>query len=138
MKWSDIPFHPKDRTLRQFAACWLVIFTLLGLSQYYLKHRPQLGLLLIGGALLLGIPGLFRPKLLRPVFVGWMVLVFPIGWAVSLLLLALLYFVVFTPIAWVLHLAGRDALGRRYASGQETFWSPKRSTFDVIQYFRQY
>ena len=138
MKWSDIPFQPSDRILRQFAAGWLVVFTLLGWTQYYFKHRHQLGLILIGLAVVLGIPGLFRPKLLRPVFVGWMVLAFPIGWTISLLLLLLLYFVVFTPIGWVMRLAGRDLLGRKSVPGSETFWSPKRNAFDVTQYFRQY
>jgi len=138
MQWSDIPFHPQRRTLRQFAACWLVVFTLLGLVQYQLHHRHPLGLLLIGGAVLLGIPGLFRPQWLRPVFAGWMVLAFPIGWGVSLLVLLLLYFVIFTPIAWGMRLARRDALGRKPAPGRETFWTPKSNPVDAGQYFRQY
>lgn len=138
MKWSELPFHPRDRTLRQFAVGWLVVFTLLGLSQYHWHHRTQLGWWLIGLALALGVPGLFFPKLLRPIFVGWMILAFPIGWAVSLLLLLLLYFVIFTPIGWLLRLRGRDMLGRKSAAGAVTFWTPKHSVFDVTRYFRQY
>ena len=138
MKWSDIPFQPTARTLRQFAACWLAAFLFLGLSQYHFKHRPHLGLVLIGGALLLGIPGLLRPKWVRPIFVGWMVVAFPIGWIVSMLMLLLLYFAVFAPMGLLFRLIGRDVLVRRSTPGRETFWVLKRSAVDVRQYFRQY
>jgi len=138
MKWSDIPFTPSNRTLRQFAAGWLVIFSLLGLVQFQLHHRHQLGLILLAGALLVGIPGLFKPRLLRTVFVGWMILAFPIGWTVSMLMLLLLYFVIFTPIGWALRLAGRDVIGRKAVTSRNTYWMPKRSTVDVKEYFRQY
>lgn len=138
MKWSDIPFQPTNRTLRQFAASWVVAFFAVGLSEYAFKHRPTIGLVLIISAFLVGIPGLLRPRWLRPIFVAWMVAAFPIGWLVSTLALCLLYFGLFTPIGFVLRLLGRDALERRPVQGRDTFWVRKHSPVDARQYLRQY
>ncbi|MCX6875876.1 MAG: SxtJ family membrane protein [Verrucomicrobia bacterium] len=138
MKWSDIPFNPSRTVLRQFAALWLVCFLALGASQYFVRDRPLLGLALAALAVLLGLPGLLRPVLLRRVFVGWMVVAFPIGWVVSWLLLLALYFLVLTPVAVCLRLRGRDLLGRHPAPERTGFWEPKQSPLDLRRYFRQY
>ena len=137
MTWSDIPFRPTQRVLRQFAACWLVIFGVMGVSLLF-KHRPHPGLTLLVAAVLVGVPGLIKPSWMRPIFVTWMVLAFPIGWTVSFLMLLILYFLVITPISLILRIGGRDALGRRVNPGCATFWQPKRGPVDVKQYFRQY
>jgi len=138
MKWSEIPFNPSRRVLRQFAALWLLFFLALGASHYFWKGHPRLGLTLAGVAVLLGLPGLIRPSLLRWVFVAAMVLAFPIGWLVSLVALAILYFLVLTPVAVFFRLRGRDLLDRKPAPGRPSFWEPKRTPLDLSSYFRQY
>jgi hypothetical protein len=138
MKWSDIPFDPNRKVLRQFAALWLVFFLALGANQYWWQGRPRLGLALAVVAVLLGLPGLAWPTLLRRVFVAAMVLAFPIGWGVSLLLLAIVYFLVLTPVALFFRLRGRDWLGRRPAPDRKSFWEPKQTPLEVRSYFRQY
>ena len=138
MKWSDIPFNPNCHVLRQFAALWLLCFLALGASQYFLKGHPVAGFVLMAVALLLGVPGLIRPALVRWVFVASMVLAFPIGWLISLLMLLFLYFMVLTPIAVFLRLGGRDLLGRKPSPGQDSFWEPKKTPLDLGSYFRQY
>lgn len=138
MTWSDIPFNPSRAVLRQFAVLWLVIFLALGAYQWLAMERPLLGLALAGVAVLLGTPGLLWPALLRWIFVMWMVLVFPVGWLISSVMLALLYFLVLTPVALWMRLRGRDLLGRKPAPHQPTFWEPKQSPRDPGSYFRQY
>jgi hypothetical protein len=138
MKWSDIPFNPSRKVLRQFAALWLVCFLALGASEWFVRGRPLLGMVLSIAAVLGGVPGLLRPELLRWIFVVWMVVAFPIGWLISWLILALLYFLVFAPVALGLRLRGRDLLGRKPAPGQQSFWEPKHSPRDLRRYFRQY
>ena len=138
MKWSDLPFNPSRRALRQFAALWLVCFLALGANQYFAKGRPQLGLALAAVAAIIGLPGLIRPPLLRWLFVGCTVLAFPIGWLISLLMLLILYFLVLTPVAVLFRLRGRDLLGRKPAPERNSFWEPKHTPRDLRSYFRQY
>ena len=62
---------------------------------------------------------------MRPIYVGWMVLAFPIGWTVSQAMLALMFYGLFTPIGLLFRLIGRDPLQLSRRSGLETYWTPK-------------
>jgi hypothetical protein len=137
MRWSDIPFHPSEKTLRQFAGIWLAFFGALAAWQNFVHHRPTLGLVLAALALTVGPLGLVRPRWVGPVYVGWMVLAFPIGWTVSHLVLALVYFGLFTPLALFFRIRGRDPLRRRRDPGAASYYIPKEPA-DAASYFRQY
>ena len=50
-------------------------------------------------ALTVGPAGLLFPRAVRPIFVTWLTLAFPIGWVISRLVLMLLYWGVMTPVA---------------------------------------
>jgi len=136
MQWSDIQFSPSDRTLRQFAGILLVVFGLLSGFEVMVRHRPQLALVYAVVALTVGPLGLVRPRAVKGIYVGWSVIAFPIGWLVSTIILGVLFYGLFTPIAYVFRMAGRDVLARRRADVQ-TYWTPKSSARDMREYFRQ-
>jgi hypothetical protein len=138
MKWSEIPFHPTPRVLRQFAGAWLVFFGAIGLHQGLGRGHPQLGLALGVAAVGVGGLGLLRPAAVRWIFVGWMVVAFPIGWLISQVMLALLFYGMLTPVALLFRLKGRDLLHRRPAPHPATFWIHKETPQDMRRYFRQY
>ncbi len=89
-------------------------------------------------AVTMGPVGLARPEWLRWVYVGWMVMAFPIGWTVSQLMLAVLFYGLFTPIGWIFRLIGRDALDRARPKGRDSYWSPKPAPADLTRYFKQF
>jgi hypothetical protein len=124
--------------LRQFAGLWLAFFGGLAAWQGIMRGRVGLAVGLAVLALVVGGLGLIRPALIRPIFVGWMVLAFPIGWAVSLVLLGLVYYGLFLPIGLAFRLAGRDALQLRPRPGASTYWTPRTAPADVRRYFRQF
>ena len=138
MQWSDIQFNPTTKTLRQFAGLWLVFFGGLGLWEALGRGHTTLGAGLGGLGVAGGVLGLAQPGLLRPIYVAWMVLAFPIGWTVSLLILAVMYYGLFTPIALVFKLIGRDPLERTRRPGLETYWTPKATPTDPRRYFKQF
>jgi hypothetical protein len=138
MRWKDLPLSPDARMLRQFAALWIVFFGTLALWQHFGRGHTTAALALGALAVTLGPLGLVRPMLLRPVFVAWMVLAFPIGWAVSTAVLGLLFYGVFMPLGLVFRLMGRDALDRRSRAGAATCWKEKRPAPGPSRYFRQY
>ena len=43
MQWSDIPFHPTAKTLRQFAGLWLVFFGGIALWQALVRGHADAG-----------------------------------------------------------------------------------------------
>ena len=138
MTWSELNRRPTERTLRQFAGLWLAFFTTLAGLQAC-RHGPTwAAACCVGAAAAVGPLGLWRPALVRPVYVAATVLTFPLGWVMSHLLLAALYFGVFTPLGLVLRLVGRDALRLRACPQQASYWAPKPAPPDVSRYFRQF
>lgn len=138
MTWADIQRNPSTKTLRQFAGVWLVFFLALAAYQGWYRNKPGWGLGLAVLAVVVGGPGLLFPRILRPIYVGWMMLVFPIGWTVSQIMLLLMFYCIITPIAFVLRLKGRDPLCRKRAPERPSFWMPKETPADLRRYFRQY
>ena len=128
---------PTKRQLRQFAGIWFPLFcALVGLMLF----RAELATAAYGvwaAAVVLGLPGLVWPPIIRPVFVTLMVLTYPIGWVVSHIALAIAYYLVLTPVGVALRALGRDPLDKGRES-QPTYWKPRRDPTDVGRYFKQY
>ena len=82
------------------------------------------------------MPGLIRPNSIRAVYLAVLALTRPIGHVVGLVLLAVVYFGVMTPLAFAFRLAGRDGLGRYRGRGR--YWVDHVPTEDVRLYLRQY
>ena len=130
-QWSDISFHPNERVLRKFAG---LLICLAGIATWW---RPEWGWV-AAVAVCLGSVGLVRPQTLRWLFVGWTVVVFPIGWVTSRLLLAMLFFGVVTPVGLVFRLLGRDALRLQRRPDASTYWVARPLRSSASQYFQQY
>lgn len=124
MQWSDVPFRPSRRVLRQFAALVLVVFG--GAAVWFAAHdEPQRAVVLGIVAAAIGLLGLVLPRAVRPVFVAWMLVAFPIGWTISRILLALIFYGLFTPIGLTFRLLGRDRLARYRRADRTTYWTAK-------------
>ena len=74
----------------------------------------------------------------RPIYLGWMYAVFPIGWVISHTVLALTYYLVLTPIGLLMRGLGRDPMERRFDRDGETYWTPHEPSEDPARYFRQF
>lgn len=132
-----IDLSPTTRVLRQFGGLCFLLFGTFGLWQLLSQgfSLQSTGFLL--GGVTAGVFGWLRPQWLRPVFVGWMILVFPIGWTVSHLLLGLLFFCVFTPVACLLRVLGKDSLQLQRRSAT-SWWQNRVQEADLKRYLRQY
>jgi hypothetical protein len=138
MRLTDLDWNPSTRKLRQFAGLWLVILGALALWHGWWHERHVLGTVLAMAALAVGLVGLAKPTAVRWIFVGSTMVALPIGWLVSHVLLALVYYALFTPLAIVFRLVGRDLLRLRSPTDADTLWQPRRPPMDTRRYFRQY
>jgi hypothetical protein len=136
-----LPFNanPTRRELRQFASLWLPLSCVAVAAVLWKAgfSNATSGVVAATGAAL-GIVGWLRPDLFRPIFVAWLAAAYPIGWVVSHVVLAILYFGVLTPIGLTLRLFGRDPMTRRWDRDATTYWTPHRGSTDDSAYFRQY
>jgi hypothetical protein len=138
MQWADVTKPPSVRTLRQFAGLWLLFFC--GLAAWRALQSgldPRVALMAIVG-LGIGTLGLIRPPAVRFVYTAWMCAAFPIGWTMTRLVLGLLFFGLFTPVAIVFRVIGRDPLHRRSSRERQSYWSAKPGSADPGDYFRQF
>jgi len=88
-------------------------------------------------AVTVGPLGLIWPRAVKPIFVGWMALAYPIGWLVSRIVLGIIYYGLFTPVAVFFRMSGRDALRLKRAPQAASYWQPKPRALDKAHYFRQ-
>ena len=88
--------------------------------------------------LLVALLGLLAPKALKPIYVGLMIVTFPIGWLMTRVILLVLYFAVLTPVGLLMRLFGRDTMKRAFDRGAQTYWVQHDSKPEKERYFRQY
>ncbi|HLJ96158.1 MAG TPA: hypothetical protein VKU02_23480 [Gemmataceae bacterium] len=138
MQWSDIPRNPNSNTLRWFAGICLLWFASLAAWQGFLRGQTAAAGLLMTVAFGVGLVGFLWPQSVRPVYVGSMVAVFPLGWTFSVVLLAILFYGVLTPIGILFRLRSRDVLCRRPDPARSSYWGIKPAPADPRSYFRQF
>jgi hypothetical protein len=135
----EINHNPSHRDLRQFAGIWFPAFCgVIGAILYFRFRLHTAAIVVWAVAAALGLLGLARPALIKPVFIGLMYLAFPIGYVMSHVLLGVVYYLLITPIALVMKLAGRDTMGRRFDPAATTYWVARKPVAQTDRYFRQY
>jgi hypothetical protein len=138
MRLSEIDFNPSQKTVRQFAGLCLIFALAIVVDQAYVHKSTTFGRVASGILAVLGVVGLLAPKVIRPIYVGWMIAAFPIGWVISHLILGLIFFGLFTPLAFFFRLIGRDTLQRAPRRDAVTYYVPKTTPTDLASYLRQY
>jgi hypothetical protein len=87
--------------------------------------------------LAVGLCFLSLPRLRLPLYRSWMRATRPLGALISHLMLAVIFYLVITPLAVVLRLFGRDALALRSDAASPSYWSARARDDDLGRYFRQ-
>ena len=133
----SIQWYPDRKQLRQFAGIWFPAFC--ALVGWSIARKTGLWCLvgigwMAGGTLALA--GLIYPPLIRPVFVGLILITFPIGWVVSHVLLGVIYFGVVMPVGLLLRMIGHDPLQLRPPGG-DSLWKTPAGKTDPASYLRQ-
>ncbi len=116
-----LPIKPTPRVLRQFAGAWLVFFAVFSATALWKRHNVPLSCLFSVVALF-GIVGMLIPNAIRLPFIVASIVTYPIGWLMSQILLALMFYGVLTPIGFFWRIRGRDPLQLRSEPKQPTFW----------------
>ncbi len=134
-----IDWHPPPKDLRVFSTAFLVAAGLLG-AWLRFGHGAAWPAALApwGAGAAVFAAGVVRPAAVRPVYVAMMAVALPIGLVVSTTVLAVLYYLILTPIGLAMRLSGRDHLGRRIDPAARTYWVPRRPPDSVRRYFRQF
>ncbi|MBI5641811.1 MAG: hypothetical protein HZA17_15465 [Nitrospirae bacterium] len=91
------------------------------------------------GTLFIIIFGVLLPSALFPVFKIWMKLAGWIGWLNTRILLVLIYYCIFSPVAFFLKITGKDLLKKKLAKDAATYWDDKKQEEpDMARYEKQF
>lgn len=131
--------NPSPKELRIFAAGQVAFFALIS---FLLWRGGVIGAIgvwwIVGVSTVVGVSGLARPRAIRPIYAAWMLAVFPIGWTISHLVVAVVFYLVITPIGLVQRLSGRDPLQQTFDPQSRTYWQPRPPSQPTDRYFRQF
>jgi len=137
-------WNPSERQLRQFGLCASVAMPLMGWfalgrsapATWEFNQAVVFGAFaavgMLGGAL-----AWLRARSLKWVFVAATLATIPIGMVMGELMLLLMFFGIFTPVAFLFRLMRRDVLQRRFEPAAPSYWAPKAQAANAQQYFRQ-
>ena len=143
----DLNLKPEAKTLRQFGWIALVGFGFVAALAWYEKLIFSFGLgdarpIVAGGfAALAGISAFFSlvyPKANWPIYVGLAILTFPIGFVLSYLIMATLFYLIITPVGLLLRLTKTDPMNRKLLPEAETYWVDAGPPRPSESYFKQF
>ena len=133
----SVQWNPNQKQLRQFAAIWFPAFCAL-VGWIVGAKSGQWGAVQVVWFVcaVQAVLGSIYPPAIRPVFVGLILLTYPIGWVVSHVLLGAIFYLLFLPIGLALRLTGHDPLQLKAPAGNSLWKTPVGKT-DPASYLRQ-
>ena len=134
----ELNWTPDNKTLKQFALIGLVGFPGVGAVAYWVWQTPTLAMVLAGLGIAVWLLSMIHTPSVRYVYVAMSVAAYPIGFVVSHVVLAAVYYLLITPMGLVFKLIGRDALERRFDRQSATYWQPHAAANSPDRYFKQF
>jgi hypothetical protein len=130
--------NPSTLELNRFRRVWLPLFVVGagGVAWWQFGSPLTAAAIWAAGAVLVAL-GLSSVEHGRTLFVGLQTVTYPIGLVVSTIALLVLFYMVFTPIGWLMQLMGRDPLRLR-ARDERSNWVPYQEDHTAQRAFRQY
>lgn len=107
------------KKLRFFAIVLLVVIALIS---YWQNWQPGHPVVLIGG--IWSLAGMICPRLLKHLYYIWMFPAMVVGWFVSRLILAIIYYLLVTPIAFIARLTGKTFLDVK--GSKPSYWVSRK------------
>jgi ABC-type uncharacterized transport system permease subunit len=136
MSLIRIDRNPSTRQLVVFGIAWLIFLGLWGWACRARGHETMGDILCIASAAV-PLAGLASRRVLRYAFVGMSYATYPVGFLVSHVVLALVYFLALTPIGLTMRALGHDPLSRKFDPGAKSYWKPRDKTKPIASYFNQ-
>lgn len=108
------------KKLREFGFLVGGVLCVLGILLWW-RGRASYPYFFIPGILLV-LGGAALPSALKPFQKIWMSLAILMGWVMTRVLLSVLFFLILTPIGWILRLTGKDLLDQKLEPKKESYW----------------
>ena len=105
---------------RSFGILFFIVFLLIGLYPILNEGKPNIYFLLLSLPFI--ILGLLNSKFLTPLNKAWLKLGEILGMIIAPIIMAIVYFVILTPISLLVRILGKDLLSIKFNKKLETYW----------------
>ena len=109
---------------KSFGLLFFVFFLILGL--WPLKNGESLNFYFITVSVVFLILGLLNSKFLSPLNKSWIKLGEILGVIIAPIVMALVYFVILTPVSIIVRVFGKDLLGLKFLKKKDTYWIKRK------------
>lgn len=134
----EINKNPSKRELNWFGLLFLLFFGIVGGIVWFNTKSLRAPAIIWSTAAVIVIVYYAAPQVRRPLYLVWMYAALPLGWIMSHLVLAAIFYGVITPIGLLMRLLGKDPMQRKIDRTATTYWTEHHPGGDAARYFRQF
>ena len=116
---------------RSFGLLFFIVFIVVGLWPVIKGEVANIYLILI--SLFFLIFGLINSKILSPFNKAWIKLGEILGLIIAPIIMALVYFIILTPISLIVRMLGKDLLGLKFLKKQDTYWMKRKKKLGTMK-----
>ena len=116
---------------KSFGLLFFAVFLIIGI--WPLKNGESLNFYFIIASVVFLILGLLNSKLLSPLNKSWIKLGEILGIIIAPIVMALVYFVILTPISIIVRVFGKDLLGLKFLKEKETYWIKRKKNLGSMK-----
>ena len=110
---------------RSFGILFFIVFLLIAF--WPLTKQGEVNLYLISIALIFLVLGLLNSKILTPLNKAWIKLGEILGIIVAPVVMAIVYFIILTPISLLVRLFGKDLIGMKFSKDiKKSYWIKRK------------
>ncbi len=114
----------KKSSNKSFGILFFVVFLGLGFWPLTNDNNPNIYLIII--SIIFLILGLLKSKLLSPLNSFWIKFGELLGKIIAPVVMAIIYFLILTPISLMVRLFGKDLLGVKFSKQLKTYWIKRK------------
>tara|TARA_Y100000816_G_scaffold283647_1_gene260760 strand:+ start:30 stop:410 length:381 start_codon:yes stop_codon:yes gene_type:complete len=120
----------KKSSNKSFGLLFFIVFLGLGLWPITNNNNPNIYLIVI--SIIFLILGLLDSKLLSPLNSFWIKLGEFLGKIIAPIVMAIIYFIILTPISLIVRLFGKDLLGLKFTNQTKTYWIKRKKDLNSM------
>ncbi len=115
---------------RSFGILFFIVFLALGL--WPLTKGNEINVFLISISLVFLVLGLFNSKILSPLSKAWIKLGEILGKIIAPIVMAIVYFIILTPVSLLVRVFGKDLIGLKFKKNQNTYWIKRKKDLGTM------
>ena len=115
----------KNNQNRSFGLLFFIVF--IALALWPLTNQGEINLYLVTISLFFLVLGLLNSRILSPLNKAWIKLGEILGRIVAPIVMAIVYFLILTPISLLVRLFGKDLIGMKFSNDVKSYWIKRKN-----------